>query len=66
MATSKIGQVSSNAVSDLMQQHWDLDRKIGELLTTASLDLKRKLAARLPTILSELEAELNRVEMPTA
>lgn len=49
-----------------MQQHWDLDRKIGELLTTASLDLKRKLAARLPTILSELEAELNRVEMPTA
>ena len=66
MPTAKLGQVSSNEVSDLMQKHWDADQKIRELLVNASLDVKMKVASRLPMMMDEIKAEMARVEMPTA
>jgi hypothetical protein len=57
MPTSKLGQSSSNQVSDLNQMHFDVDMKIRDTLTTAPLNVKRKLASRLPQIIDEMKSE---------
>lgn len=62
MPTAKLGQASSNEVSDLMQKHWDADNAIREILVNASLDIKMKVAARLPGLIDEIKAEIVRTE----
>lgn len=60
MATAKLGQSSSNQVSDLQQQHFDVDNRIREVLTVASLDVKRSLVSRLPSMIEEIKSEMQR------
>lgn len=62
MATSKLGQASSIQMSDLMQKHWDIDMKIRDILSAASLDVKTKLATRLSGLIDEIKGELTRTE----
>jgi len=62
MPTMKVGQVSSNTVSDLQQKHWDLDRKIGETLGMVNLNVKAKLALRIPQLVEEINAEIQATE----
>jgi hypothetical protein len=63
MATAKLGQVSSNQISDLAAKHWDVDMKIRDMLSTASLDVKTKLAMRLGGLIDEIKSELSRTEI---
>lgn len=58
MPTQKLGQIASNQINDLAQKHFDVDMRIRESLTTASLNAKNILATRLPAIIEGIEAEM--------
>jgi len=58
MPISKLGQIASNEINDLAQKHFDVDMKIRDVLTTASLNAKSVLATRLASIVESIEAEL--------
>jgi len=58
MPTQKLGQIASNQINDLAQKHFDIDMRLRDTLTTASLDVKQTLATRLPSILEAISAEL--------
>ena len=58
MPTQKLGQIASNQINDLAQKHFDLDMRIRDSLTTASLDVKAVFATRLPSILESIQAEI--------
>ena len=56
MPTMKLGQISSNQMSDFQQQHFDADMQFREILTNTPLDIKRKLITRLPGMIDEIKA----------
>lgn len=58
MPTQKLGQIASNQINDLAQKHFDIDMRLRDTLTTASLDVKTVLATRLPSILESIQAEI--------
>lgn len=58
MPTQKLGQIASNQINDLAQKHFDIDMRIRDSLTVASLNAKTVLATRLPGILEAIESEL--------
>ncbi len=60
MVVAKLGQSSSNEVNDIQQAHFDVDMKLREVLTVASLDVKRMLVSRLPAVIEEIKAEMQR------
>ena len=62
MPVTKLGQASHNELSDLRQKHFDLDIRIGEVLNSASLDIKGKIVARLPGLIDEINAEMKQRE----
>jgi len=58
MAVAKLGQASHNELNDLRQKHWDLDIKLGEILNTASMEVKMAVVSRLPGLIDEIKAEM--------
>jgi len=62
MVTRKIGQASHNEVTQLQQQHFDLDMRIREYLDMLSIEMKQKLVAKMPMIIDEINAELKSSE----
>lgn len=58
MPVTKLGQIASNQINDIAQKHFDIDMRIRETLTVASLNAKQVLASRLPSILESIEAEI--------
>ena len=64
MPTQKLGQIASNQINDLAQKHFDIDMRIRDSLTIASLDVKTVLATRLPSILEGISAELQANQPP--
>ena len=62
MPTTKLGSSSHTAVNDLQMKHYDLDRKIGETLSVINLDVKSRLAARLPAIVDQIQSEMTQTQ----
>ena len=60
MVVAKLGQSSSNEVNDIQQAHFEVNSKIHEVLTVASLDVKRMLVSRLPAVIEEIKSEMQR------
>jgi len=58
MAVAKLEQASHNELNDLRQKHWDLDIKLGEILNTASMEVKMAVVSRLPGLIDEIKAEM--------
>lgn len=58
MPVAKLGQIASNQINDIAQKHFDIDMRIRDTLTTATLNAKQVLASRLPSILEQIESEL--------
>lgn len=58
MPTTKLGQLSSNAVGDLQQDHFDMNQKIHEMLSPVNLDSKRRFVRKMPALLDEIRAEI--------
>ena len=57
MVMMKLAQTSSNEMNDLMQRHFDVDMKIRDILTTASLSAKTELLGKLPQILADIDSQ---------
>jgi hypothetical protein len=58
MAVAKLGQASHNEITNLRQQHFDLDVELGEVLNTTSFEIKRMIVARIPQLIAEIKAEM--------
>lgn len=58
MPITKLGQISSNEISDLQQKHWDVDMRLRDELTVLSLEQKLVLVNRLPGLVDEIKMEL--------
>lgn len=58
MPITKLGQISSDEISDLQQKHWDVDMRLRDELTVLSLEQKLVLVNRLPGLVDEIKMEL--------
>jgi len=58
MPITKLGQLSSNELSDIQQKHWDVDMRLRDNLTILSLEQKMALLNRLPGLIDEIKAQL--------
>jgi len=58
MPITKLGQISSNEISDLQQKHWDVDMRLRDQLTILSLEQKLALVNRLPGLVDEIKMEM--------
>lgn len=63
MPITKLGQISSNEISDLQQKHWDVDMKLRDVLTVMSLEQKMALLNRLPGLVDEIKLQLAQKEI---
>ena len=58
MPTFKTGSASLTPRTEIMQKHFDLDNQINELLSPLSLELKSKVARKLPEVIADAKREL--------
>lgn len=58
MPTAKLGQVSSNAINDVQQKHWDAMMRIREFIDVLTLDEKLKLIAKMPSVIDGIKSEM--------
>ena len=58
MPTVKLGSSSLTDISKMRNEHFDLDQRINELLSTVDIDIKRKLHSRLPGLVDEIKSEI--------
>lgn len=63
MPITKLGQVSSNEISDLHQKHFDIDMRLRDQLTVMSLEQKMALLNRLPGLIDEIKLQLAQTEL---
>jgi len=63
MPITKLGQVSSNEISDLQQKHFDMDMKLRDYFTVMSLEQKMAMLNRLPGLIDEIKLQLAQKEI---
>jgi len=63
MPITKLGQVSSNEISDLQQKHFDIDMKLRDYFTVMSLEQKMALLNRIPGLIDEIKLQLAQKEI---
>lgn len=63
MPITKLGQVSSNEISDLQQKHFDVDMKLRDHMTTMSLEQKMALLNRMPGLIDEIKLQQAQQEL---
>lgn len=62
MPTAKLSSTSHVELNKIRDAHWDLDQKIGEILSIVALDVKAKILSRLPSLINEIESEMKQSE----